>query len=72
VCDYLLKQDKDPFFWGRTKEEKGQRNHRKNTGKTCLDFMKKLRKCATWVQVLADDTLFLRASKGYSSLKQVF
>lgn len=48
ICEYVFKQDQEPYCWGTTKERDTQcreRLHRKRTGKKGLDFMSRLRQC---------------------------
>lgn len=72
ICEYIFKQDDDPYCWGTTKEECRERIHRRKTGKKGLDFMTRLRNCETWRDVVNDDLLANRVSKSYSSVKQLF
>ena len=72
ICEYVFKQDSDPYCWGTTKEQCYERIHRRKTGKKGLPFITRLRKCETWSDVLSDDVLAERASKSYTSVKQLF
>lgn len=72
ICEYILKQDFEPYCWGTTKEECRERINRRKTGKKGLDFMTRLRNCETWKDVVNDDLLANRVSKSYSSVKQLF
>ena len=71
ICEYIFKQDSEPFCWGTTKEECRERIRRRKTGKKGLDFMTRLRNCETWKDVVNDDLLANRVSKSYSSVKQL-
>lgn len=72
ICEYIFKQDQDPYCWGTTKEQCRERLHRKKTGKKGLDFLSRLQKCETWSDVVQDNVLANRVSKSYSSVKQLF
>lgn len=72
ICEYIFKQDSDPYCWGTTKEQCRERLHRRKTGKKGLDFMTRLRNCSTWREVVNDDVLANRVSKSYTSVKQLF
>jgi len=72
ICEYVFKQDQDPYCWGTTKEQCRERLHGKKTGKKGLDFLSRLRNCETWSDVVQDDLLAARLSKSYSSVNQLF
>ena len=72
ICAYILKQDKDPFCWGTSKEQCRERYYRKKTGKPTLDFMTRLKNCNSWREVAEDDFLGPRVARSYSSVKQLF
>ena len=72
ICAYILKQDKDPFCWGTTKEQCRERFFRKKTGKPTLDFVTRLKNCNSWRDVIEDEFLGPRVGRSYSSVKQLF
>lgn len=72
ICEYILKQDIDPFCWGTTKEQCEERLNSRKGGKKKLSFMKLLRECETWSDVIENDYLANRVSKSYTSVKQLF
>lgn len=72
ICEYIFKEDQDPFCWGTTKEQCRERFHRKKTGKKSKDLITRLRNCETWNDVLADTILGPRVLKSYSSIKLAF
>ena len=72
ICEYIFKQDRDPYVWGTSKEECQERLHRKKTGQKGLDYVTRLRNCKTWNDVIKDDYLARIAMRSYSSVKQVY
>lgn len=72
ICEYIFKQDQEPYCWGTTKAQCRERLHRKKTGKKGLDLLSRLRRCETWFDVIQDDFLATKVSKSYSSMKQLF
>ncbi len=54
ICEYVFKQDQDPYCWGPTKEQCRERLHRKKAGKKSYDLINRLRECDTWNDVLTE------------------
>lgn len=72
ICAYILKQDKNPFCWGTTKEECFERLKRKKIRNKGLDVIQRLKSCSTWKEVLEDSQLGPKVSRYYSSMKQTY
>ena len=72
ICEYVFKEDQDPYCWGTTKEQCRERLHRKKAGKKSYDLISRLRNCERWDDVLTDSILGPRVLKSYSSIKQTF
>ena len=72
ICEYVFKEDQDPYCWGTTKEQCRERLHRKKAGKKSYLLISRLHKCETWNDVLADSILGPRVLRSYSSIKQTF
>ena len=72
ICAYLLKEDKNPYCWGTTKEECEERVGRRKNGKKSLDFVSRLSACNSWKEVITDKFLSPRVARSYSSVKQLY
>ena len=72
ICEYIFKQDKEPYCWGTTKEQCRERFHRKKAGKRSVDFVSRLGACVSWRDVITDSFLGPRVARSYSSVKQLF
>ena len=48
ICEYIFKQDPDPYCWGSRKQEWRQPLHPKKTGKKDLFFLSRLCECLCW------------------------
>ncbi len=65
ICEYIFKQDQDPYCWGSTKEQCRERLHRKKTGKKGLYFVSPLAACKNWREVIRDSFLGPRVARSY-------
>lgn len=72
ICAYILKQDKNPYCWGTTKEQCFERLKRRKKGNKGLDVIQRLKSCSTWEEVLEDSQLGPKVSRHYSSMKQTY
>ena len=72
ICEYIFKQDTDPFCWGTSKEQCFERSHRRKKGKKSLDFISRLSACKSWREVITDSFLGPRVARSYSSVKQLY
>lgn len=60
ICEYIFKQDQDPYCCGTTKEQCRERLNRKKAGKRSLAFISRLRACNNWKKVITDTFLSLQ------------
>ena len=51
ICEYIFKQDQDPYCWGSTKEQCRERLHRKKTGKKGGDVFENVKHGLTWSRI---------------------
>lgn len=72
ICEYIFKQDQDPYCWGTTKEQCRERLNRKKAGKRSVDFISRLGACDSWRDVITDSFLGPRVARSYSSVKQLY
>lgn len=72
ICEYVFKQDEDPFCWGTTKERIRTLFSARKGSKKSKNLMTRLSGCETWNDVLKDSILGPRVLKSYSSVKQAF
>ena len=68
ICDYVFKQDKDPYCWGTTKEQPLNRLERRKKGKMGT----RLKACKSWKEDITDSFLGARVGRSYSSIKQLY